>query len=116
VVFRSCKYPREAWEFLRYLTSASVQKKWASTLGQIPVRPDVFGEIDTQKKPALKVFFEQMLKTVARPPVPNYDKVEEIANAQMDLALQGVKSPEEALREASDLVNSQVLAPMREAN
>jgi multiple sugar transport system substrate-binding protein len=114
VVFKSCKQPRLAYEFLEYLTSDDVQKRWCSELGQIPVRPAVFPAIDVSAKPELKVFFEQMLTARARPPVPNYDKLEEIANAQMDLALQGKKSARDALTDAAARVNSDVLSAMRE--
>lgn len=114
VVFKSCKQPRIAYEFLEFVTSEDVQKRWCSQLGQIPVRPSVFPAIDVSQKPELKVFFEQMLTARARPPVPNYDKLEEITNAQMDLALQGRKSARDALTDAAARVNSDVLSVMRE--
>lgn len=114
VVFKSCKQARLAHDFLTYLTSEEVQKSWCSKLGQIPVRPKIFNQVDTSAKPELKVFFEQMLTARARPPVPNYDKLEEITNAQMDLALQGKKSPKDALTDAAAKVNSDVLSVLRE--
>src|SRR5206468_79391 len=100
--------------FLAYQTSEEVQRSWCSRLGQIPVRPAVFKQVDTSQKPELKVFFEQMLTAKARPPVPSYDKLEEIANAQMDLALQGLKSPKDALSDAAARINADVLQPLRE--
>lgn len=114
VVFKSCKEARLAHDFLTYLTSEEVQKMWCTRLGQIPVRPAVFSQVDTRAKPELKVFFEQMLTARARPPVPNYDKLEEITNAQMDLALQGKKSPQDALTDAAAKVNSDVLSALKE--
>ena len=114
VVFKSCKEARLAYEFLTYLTSVEVQKTWCSKLGQIPVRPALFDQVDVTGKPELKVFFEQMKTARARPPVPNYDKLEEITNAQMDLALQGKKAPKDALSDAAAKVNSDVLSALRE--
>lgn len=114
VVFKSCAQPRLANDFLTYLTSEAVQKSWCSKLGQIPVRPKIFDQVDVGPKPELKVFFEQMKTAKARPPVPNYDKLEEITNAQMDLALQGKKSPKDALTDAAAKVNAEVLQALRE--
>ena len=97
-----------------YLTSADVHRDWCSKLGQIPVLPAIYKSVDVSKKPELPVFFEQMLTARARPAVPNYDKLEEITNAEMDLALQGKKTPEVALKDATIHVNEEVLAPLKD--
>jgi len=115
VVFRSCKHPKLASEFLRFVTSEAVQTLWCSRLGQIPVRPSLFTNASlTQGREELKVFFEQLLTTQARPPVPNYDKIEELAGAEMALALQGVKTPEGALKDAAERINREIVPGLTE--
>jgi multiple sugar transport system substrate-binding protein len=109
VVFRSCREPRLAFDFLRYLTSEEVQREWCTRLGQIPVRSSLLETLDVRDPPQMATFFRQMASARARPPIPVYDRIEEIANAEMELALQGVKSPEEALRAAAARVERDVL-------
>lgn len=38
VVFKNTKYPKEAYEFLKYITSVEAQKDWISITGKMPSR------------------------------------------------------------------------------
>jgi ABC-type glycerol-3-phosphate transport system substrate-binding protein len=98
-----------ALDFLRYLLSPEVQAKWANELGQIPVNKGAFPLVDTLKHPELKVFLKQMETAVPRPPIPTYSEIELIFNGEMEAALSGQKSPEEALKSAVSKVNREIL-------
>jgi ABC-type glycerol-3-phosphate transport system substrate-binding protein len=114
VVFRQCKNPEAAYDFLRFITSAEFQKTWAERLGQIPVRADVLDKIDLSHKPELAVFYKQMMAAQARPGVPGYDRLEELVNPEMELGLKGDKTPEQALDSAAKIVDEQVLSQVNE--
>ncbi|MBI4868698.1 MAG: extracellular solute-binding protein [Candidatus Wallbacteria bacterium] len=114
VVFRHCKNQEAAFEFLRFVTSAEFQLKWASRLGQIPVRADVMDKVDLKDRPELKVFYKQMLSAQARPAVPGYDRLEELVNPELELGLKGQRTPEEALTAAAKIVQQQVLSAVNE--
>ncbi|SHK21290.1 multiple sugar transport system substrate-binding protein [Anaerobranca californiensis DSM 14826] len=105
VIFRNSRYPREAYQFLRFLTSVEMQAFWANELGQIPVNKGAFDLVDTEKNPYLEVLMEQAKYAIARPVLVNYARVEEIINAEMALALRGEKSPAQALRDAVREIN-----------
>ncbi len=109
-VFRTSKYPQEAYKFLAYLVSPKVQKKWAESLSQIPVNLKSYSMVDTSKLPELQVFMEQMKTAVARPPVLDYDELENIMNSEMYAALSGQKTVEHALKDAVKEIDKRVLS------
>ncbi|HDS08634.1 MAG TPA: extracellular solute-binding protein [Firmicutes bacterium] len=115
VIFKTCKHPEIAYEFLSYLVSEEVQVFWSNELGQIPVVLSAFDKIDTSVFPELGVFMEQMKTAQARPLIPNYDILEtDIVNPEMYTALTGEKSVEDALNAAARMIESEILSIMNE--
>ena len=115
VIFKSCKYPEIAYEYIKYVTNAKSQTLWCNTLSQIPTILEAFKNVSTEGKPALATFFAQIVKAKARPRVPNYDQLEEIINPEMALALKGNKTPQQALSDAVARINKEVLAEINAA-
>lgn len=109
VIFKNSKHQREAFEFLKYLTSAEAQVRWCNALGQIPVNLKAFDGVDTRQHPYLAVFMEQMKSAVARPVVPNYSDLENIINPEMEATLSGQKPVKDALDAAVLRINKEVL-------
>ena len=97
-----------AEKFLLYLTSPEVQAMWADKLFQIPVNKNA-EKYMKNKSPIIKVFMEQMKYAVPRPPIPDYSEIEQIFNGEMALALSGKKSPEKAMKDATERVNKEIL-------
>jgi multiple sugar transport system substrate-binding protein len=114
VIFKSCRYPQLAFDFLQFITSTDFQVEWCTKLGQIPVTIDAYDKIDLTGKAELKVFYDQMLTTQARPRLPQYDLLEEIINPEMELALKGAKTDEQALKTAVDEINKRVMSLVNE--
>lgn len=106
-------HKEKAIEFLKFLLSPEIQAYWANQLGQIPVNTAALPLIDTTRHPYLPVFVEQMKYARPRPPVPNYGDFERIFNPQMEAALKGLKTPAEALKEATREVNEKLLGAGR---
>jgi len=109
VVFRSCQNPKAAVEFLTFMASREVQTRWANELGQIPVNVPAEQHLDFEKHPYLKVFVEQMKTAIPRPPIADYDELENIMNPEMQAALDGTKSVQKALDDAVRRINREVL-------
>lgn len=114
VVFKSCKQPELAFKLLEFITSTDFQVKWCEKLGQIPVTIDAYDKVDLSKEPELKVFYKQMLTTKARPRLPRYDLLEEIINPELELALKGIKTDEQALKSAVKTINERVMSLINE--
>ncbi len=115
VVFKSCKHPEIAYEYIKFVTNAESQTQWCNALSQIPTILAAFKTVSTEGKPALAAFFDQIVKAKARPRVPNYDQLEEIINPEMALALKGNKTPKQALSDAVKRINKEVLAQINKA-
>jgi len=114
VVFKGCKHPEIAYEYIKFITSVKTQVRWCTELSQIPTMKEAFKQVKVDDKPALKTFYEQILKAKARPRVPSYEQLEEIINPEMELALKGSKTPEKALADAVRKINIEVLGPLNE--
>lgn len=110
VILKETKYPKECFEFLKFLTTKEIQAKWANSLGQIPVNMKAFDMVKTDELPELKVFMEQMKTAIARPPVLDYAWLENIINSEMYAALAGEKSPKQALKDATQKINEEILS------
>lgn len=109
VIFKSCKHPEIAYKILRYITGKYFQTKWALGLSQIPTNLRAYKQIDKKSHPILSVFMEQMKLAIARPPLKNYGKIEEIINPEMEAALLGKKVVEDALNTSVKRINNEVL-------
>ncbi|OQA72204.1 MAG: glycerol-3-phosphate transporter periplasmic binding protein [bacterium ADurb.Bin243] len=116
VIFRNDRRPaakiRACYDFLRYVTSSGVQAEWASKLRQIPVNLKAYEGIkidDAQEEKILKVFMEQMKTAQPRPKVLKYAQLETIINPEMESALSGNITVEQALGNAVERINREVL-------
>ena len=96
-----------AWTFIEYLMNQDVQDKyvtsslpsWSSSFTDeslIETNPEVFE--------ASKLAYEE---TILRPAVPNYASVSSIIQVELQNALLGKKTPQEALDDAVEQANSQ---------
>lgn len=112
VIFRKTRHPKIALAFLQFVSSSEYQIRWSKELNQIPIRIDAIRTVLPTANEHLQVFMRQMQTAKPRPNIPNYFMLEEIVNAEMELALKGSKSVEEALKSAGVLVDRKILAQL----
>lgn len=115
VVLRSCKDREAALDLLEFVASDEYQLRWSKALSQIPVTTKALGDAAEEADATLRVFMEQMRTARARPTLPNFEPVEQIFQAEMELALQGRRTLDEALARIGEKLERQVLRPLREA-
>jgi multiple sugar transport system substrate-binding protein len=100
------KHQLAAWKFIEYMTSEAVQDKyvtssmtnWKASYTKPEVtksNPDVFK--------AAGVAYDSM---ILRPPVPNYNSVSQILQVEIQNALLGKKTPQQALDDAVTAANA----------
>jgi multiple sugar transport system substrate-binding protein len=98
----NCKYPELAWKFIRYMTSAEVQRKYQSSGIAVCARRDIAEE--RGKGSPLEAAFLPIVPT-CRPPygaaVEGYEVVEEEMTKAMDSILQNGREPAAALHKAA---------------
>ncbi len=105
------KHPEEAWQYIQYLSSKEVQKRYAQNA--LPIWKSLFDDPDlreAQPQAAKDQNFVEVSKAQYeflrnRPLVPFYTETSEILAREVQAALTGAKTPEQALADAEAAVN-----------
>jgi multiple sugar transport system substrate-binding protein len=94
------KNPDEAWKYIEYLSSPDVQKRYSQNA--LPVWISTFSdpEIVAAQPELLAVSAEQYKYIVNRPLVPFYSETSKIMSRELQAALTGGKTPQQALTDA----------------
>ncbi|MVP00565.1 ABC transporter substrate-binding protein [Paenibacillus lutrae] len=101
---QGAKHPEAAWKFIEYLTSAQAQQVWSLRNMEVPANKDVLPNNQMADNPVSQAVSSNLKVTrlLAEPlTAPDFKSV--IAS-QIDEALLGIRSPEEALRNAQSEV------------
>ncbi|MBD1380691.1 ABC transporter substrate-binding protein [Metabacillus arenae] len=95
------EHPKEAWEFLKFLTGPEGQKIAAIYGGSAPTLPELFEDKEVlEANPffAEEGFQKALEGAVSRPVAPNYPEVTEILQINVSKAIAGEITPEEAAK------------------
>ncbi|MBL0386199.1 ABC transporter substrate-binding protein [Tumebacillus sp. ITR2] len=98
---KNSKHPKEAWEFLKYLTGQEGQKITAVDGGSAPTLLPEYDDADVQKASPLfanKDFVNGISKAVPRPTSPQYPKISDIIQIEVSKAIAGQETAEEAVK------------------
>lgn len=96
-----------AWEYVKYLTSQKVQDSFAKS--SLPIWKSSYDEPKVQKAgtPAVvKVASTQLPDLILRPQVPNYNSASQELQVEIQRALLGKRSPQDALNAAAKAFTS----------
>ena len=94
------KHPDAAWKYIEYLSSPEVQKRYAKNALPIWISTFTDPEIVALQPELLEVSADQYKYIVNRPLVPFYSETSKIMSRELQAALTGGKSPEQALADA----------------
>ncbi len=127
VIFESCRHKDAAYRLLKFITSTEVQLDWCLSLKQIPVNRKALqillgqlpysgdGDRTIEVDPYLKVFMHQIEYAMVPPQIPRYGYIEsDIMNPEMELALKGKKTVEQALKDGARRINQEILSKVNE--
>jgi multiple sugar transport system substrate-binding protein len=109
MITAGCKHVNEAWEYIKFITSAPVQNGFAKD--SLPIwsasyqNPEV---IHAAGKQLVDVAKTQLVDMILRPQVPNYNSASQALQVQIQKALLGKSDPQSALDTAAKAFTSQV--------
>lgn len=95
------KHPKEAWEFLKFMTGPEGQKISAIHGGLAPTYLPVYEDADVQKASPLfanKDFINGVSAAVSRPTTPIYPKISEVIQIEVSKALAGQQTAEQTVQ------------------
>lgn len=106
-IFAGTKHPKEAWDFVNWLSSAKIQEEMAVKIGfGVPSRLSVEKKLFADSSdPNDKVFAEQTKYMTPIPTLPNLQEVLDIYNKYLDLVRLGQMSAQDAGKKINDEVN-----------
>lgn len=99
-IMQSSKNPDEAWQYVTYLASREVQKKYSQSA--LPIWKSLYDdpELIAQQPEIIKVAKEQIPYVFDRPQLSWYSQFSVIMVEELQAALSGAKAPEQAMDEA----------------
>ena len=103
------KNKEDAWTFLKYCSSKEAQLAFAKTSFRLPANIEAAQDPYFQEDPRMRVFAEALANGRALPVTPEWSEIEDILYAEIEAAINGVKTPQEALDTAAQKINSTVL-------
>ncbi|AWX56179.1 ABC transporter substrate-binding protein [Brevibacillus brevis] len=102
------KHPKEAWEFLKFMTGPEGQKISAVEGGLAPTYLPAYEDADVQKASPLfanKDFVDGVSAAVSRPTTPIYPKISEVIQIEVSKALAGQQTVEQAVQNMETQMN-----------
>ncbi|WP_192918621.1 ABC transporter substrate-binding protein [Salinigranum salinum] len=97
-----------ATEFANFVGTKPVQETLALEFNRLPVREDLYTEEFFEQAPTLETFAEALQQTTARPATPKYTTFSEIVYTEANKALVQDKTPEKALNDAQEQIDSEI--------
>lgn len=101
------KHPNEAWEFVKFITGQSVQNDYVAD--SLPIWASSYDDpavIKNAGAQLVSVAKTQLPNMILRPQVPNYNAASQALQVQIQNALLGRKSPQDALNAAASAFTS----------
>jgi multiple sugar transport system substrate-binding protein len=108
MITHGTKHPNEAWEFVKFITSQKVQNQYVAD--SLPIWSASYDDpavIKKAGKQLVSVAKTQLPNMILRPQVPNYNAASQALQVQIQDALLGKKSPQDALNAAAAAFSSQ---------
>lgn len=100
-ISRSSDRKDDAWKLIEYIVSRDAQVGFALNLGWNPARWDAYASPEiVEKLPHLVELRQIFQKASARPKLPYYSRLSRELQAELNKALSGMLTPEEALENA----------------
>jgi multiple sugar transport system substrate-binding protein len=102
------KNQKAAWTYLSYLTSAAVQNKYAKSSLPCWTKSYDDPQVLATAPQMVPVAKNELANLIARPQVPKYNDISQVLQTELQKALLGQKTPQQALTDAATQAKSLV--------
>lgn len=100
-ITKTTKNREAAWKYIDFLASKPIQKKQAIAAGALPIWIALYEDKELKAKhPALADMSAQLLTAYNRPMIVNYNEFSQVLQVEVQNALAGKKTPQQALADA----------------
>ena len=100
-ITKTTKNREAAWKYIEFLASKPIQKKQAIAAGALPIWTALYEDKELKAKhPALADMSAQLLTAYNRPMIVNYNEFSQVLQVEVQNALAGKKTPQQALADA----------------
>ena len=115
MINRNTRYPQEAWQLLKFMTSKAAEEKWFIDARVLSSRRDVSGGLEHQgiepfepliNDPFSNVIATELPRSQFVPQIKEWPQIIEIVNRAAQSGFSGAKTAEQALRDAHDEINT----------
>ncbi len=96
-IFEDSQKKEEAWKFIEFMSRPDIQIKWYQLTTDLPTRKEAWENEFFDDKPMVKVFGEQLQDTQSPPKIQKWEEMATKINQQMEQAVFGEVTAEEAL-------------------
>jgi multiple sugar transport system substrate-binding protein len=106
IIFATCEHPREAWDFVKFMISSRNDLLLLDLTSQLPIRSGLADDPEFaayfERNPRMRRFADQVAATRTCDSVPELREIFDIIAQEFEAsAVFGLKSPEEAVRDAA---------------
>lgn len=109
VMLAKSKKKDAAWKFMKWMTDKQQTIEWSQQTGYMPVRISAVNSPEMQKffaeKPQFRVAVDQLQYAQPRPAAPGYKELQEVIMNEIQRAVLGEATPEEAMNTAVEKAN-----------
>ncbi|MFH2032109.1 MAG: extracellular solute-binding protein, partial [Bacteroidota bacterium] len=106
MISKYSKYKNEAMEFIKFVLSKEVQLVMYKEGGYLPILKNSYSSEKIAADENLKQFYNIMINGVHRPQMEDYTRISDILAYYANKAIKKEISVDEAIREASELIQS----------
>jgi ABC-type sugar transport system permease subunit/ABC-type glycerol-3-phosphate transport system substrate-binding protein len=102
VVFKASQNPNLAWKFVEFMNQTETQVEWYKLTEDLPSRKDAWQDPYFQNLDRVKTFGQQLTDTQSSPSLPQWEQIADIINNEMERAIFGKQTAEEAVQKISE--------------
>lgn len=106
MINRDSQQKDQAWQFIEFMISEEISTKYATELGNLPIRKSAAKSDAVKSDELLSATLDDLQYAHGNPNVPGWVQMRDELDKSLESALRGKQPPEEALKQASSEIDA----------